>query len=553
MLKKINIKNFALIETLELSFHAGMTAITGETGSGKSILLDALGVVLGDKVEEEHIRANENEAEIIAEFDIHYMEFVHQWLEKNGFKKDNTCILKRILRRNKRSSTFIQNKAIAVTALQELGALLVDMHSQHAHQTLLRKDVQRQLLDEFGGYQESIYQVGRAYQTWQSIQQKLLKITQEQTEREKTQFWLEEEIKVFEKLALQEGEWELLQKEYQRLSHAEKLIQDGELILNNLYNKPENAYHLLQKSNDAINRIIEHDSSVQSSQELLQQAEILIQEAIDEVKTYVYRLELDPERLSYVEQRINSIQKLSYKHRVLPEELYDLYQNLIDKYNNLGKLDQDYEKLEQELEQAKKNYINQAQELTEHREQAAASFSQKITDTMQVLSLKGARLELVLLPQQEFSPYGLEKIEFLIQSNPGNPLKPLQKVASGGEISRISLAIYVISAQHSNIPTLVFDEVDTGIGGGTAEIVGQQLRLLGEKCQVFCVTHLAQVAAQSHQHLKISKQSFDNKTISQVEKLSSQERTQEIARMLGGIELTQQTLAHAEEMLSKAK
>jgi DNA repair protein RecN (Recombination protein N) len=556
MLTHIHIWNFAIVESLDIEFESGLTVLTGETGAGKSILLDALGLALGDRADTSVIRHGNDKAEISVSFSVKQAPQASAWLSQHEMESEDECIIRRSISRKGGSKAFINGIPSTIQQLKELGEMLVDLHGQHEHQSLLHKDVQRQLLDDYANHRDLQNEVAELYTRWQDLSRDYARLSQANTDRDSRLELLRYQVQELQALDLQPGETEKLEHELKRLSNANQLLNTAQSIVNNLEENEQHAVSsiLTQSSND-LSDLTRIDEKLAPIAELLNTSIIQVQETVSELRHYIDSLELDPERLSEVEQRITDIHNLSRKHRVEPEQLVELLPTLKQEQEDLEQADIKLGDLQKQIELAKSAYLKAAKKLSASRKKTAELLSGKITDTMQGLSLQGGQFkaELIELDEAQWSSRGAENIEFLVSANPGMPLKPLAKVASGGELSRISLAIQVILAQATRIPTLIFDEVDVGIGGSVAEIVGLQLRALGQHRQVICVTHLPQVAALGHHHYQVSKSTNQKTTVTEINPLDNTQRIDEIARMLGGIKITEQTLSHAREMIESAQ
>ena len=556
MLTHIHIWNFAIVESLDIEFESGLTVLTGETGAGKSILLDALGLALGDRADTSVIRHGSDKAEISVSFSVSEAPQASAWLAQHEMESEDECIIRRSISRKGASKAFINGIPSTIQQLRELGEMLVDLHGQHEHQSLLHRDIQRQLLDDYANHKTLLSQVAESYQNWQNLSRDFARLSQANTDRDSRLELLHYQVQELEALDLQAGETVQLEQELKRLSNANQLLTTAQSVINNLDDDEHRAVSsTLNQCTSDISDLTRIDEKLAPIAELLNTSIIQLQETVSELRHYVESLELDPERLSDVEQRITDIHNLSRKHRVEPEALVELFPNLKQEQEDLEQADVKLGDLQKQIATAKSVYLKAAKKLSASRAKTAAMLSEKITDAMQGLSLQGGQFKanLIELEEAQWSGNGAENIEFLVSANPGTPLKPLNKVASGGELSRISLAIQVITAQAARIPTLVFDEVDVGIGGRVAEIVGLQLRGLGQHRQVVCVTHLPQVAALGHHHYQVSKSTDQKTTITEINPLDNTQRIDEIARMLGGIKITEQTLSHAKEMIESAQ
>ena len=556
MLNHIHIWNFAIVEKLDLALDDGLTVLTGETGAGKSILLNALGLALGDRADSDVVRYGADKAEVSVCFDTRKNPAAEAWLETHELASANECIIRRTISNKGPSKAFINGKPAPVAMLRELGEMLVDLHGQHEHQSLLKRDSQAQLVDNFADNGSLLKQVAEAFKHWQSLRSEFARLSQAKSDRDSRLDLLRYQVQELEALGISAGETVSLEQEHKRLSNASHLLGTTERLLQQLSDSDDIAVStLLTRCQSDLQSLQGMDPSLKNISEMLDSAAIQIDEASSELRHYLSALELDPEQLIQLEQRLTDIHSLSRKHRVDQEALVNLLPELQAELNELQEADVRIEKIEADIKQAEQAYRKLAGKLTKQRQQAAQHLSKRITEAMQELSMGGGQFEVQLepLPDDAASANGLERIEFLVSANPGQPLKPLTKVASGGEISRISLAIQVCTTETALIPTLVFDEVDVGIGGRVAEIVGQRLRKLGGNRQVLCVTHLPQVAALGHNHLQVSKHTDGKLTITQIQPLQTEQRVDELARMLGGLEITEQTLSHAREMIERAQ
>jgi DNA repair protein RecN (Recombination protein N) len=554
MLESIQISNFAIIDSLNLEFDQGMTALTGETGAGKSILLDAIKLIAGDRADSDSVKANREKAEISVRFDLGDHLQARKWLQDNEMESDQECIIRRVVFANGRSKAFINGHNAPLSQLKSLSQLMVDIHGQHEHQSLQKPQVQQQLLDNYMGDHILTSHVQQKYGEWKQIKNRLAQLRMGSVERQQRIDLLNLYCQELTNLNLVDGEIENLQNEYTRLSHAGLLLENTSSLLGILYDNDENTVQsLLSFCEQTLSNQLIHDSALSTSHELIGNALIQIQEASKELRNYQDSIDLAPERLDWLNQRIASAQDLARKHRRPIGQLPELSRELTIELETLVNNEESEEELNLELDQKRNDYLNSASQLSMKRQETALSLSGQITQVMQQLSMEGGQFSILvdeLESETGFKASGINTISYLVSANPGQPLKSLSKVASGGELSRISLAIQVILCESSRIPTLIFDEVDSGVGGGIAEIIGKKLRWLGETRQVFCVTHLAQVASQAHHHFRVEKIKETNNTTTNVVDLSSEERLEEIARMLGGMTITEQTRAHASEMIA---
>ena len=552
MLTHLLINNFALVDQLELELKNGMTVISGETGAGKSIMLDALGLTLGDRADSDTVREGEERAEITATFDISEIPEAIEWLSQHDLDQDNECQIRRIVTREGRSRSYINGQPAPLNQLKELGQFLVDIHGQHEHQRLLHREYHRVLLDDFAQQRPVAEKVRQQFQRWQKLEQTLKKLTEDSAEKTARTQLLSYQLEELNQLALQDDELEALEQEQKLLENAGQLLQSGHQIMQIISEHDEqNCISLLNQSQQLLQQVSRHAPALFQVAEMLNNSQILVDEASHELRSYLDNVELSPERLNEVEERLTLIYDVARKHRVQPDQLMELRNTLQHEMDSLHQSDEALDQLHQDVTNARQEYLTLAKKLSQSRQTHATKLAKAVDIQLHSLGMTDARFSAQLTPldDSKWNANGLEEVEFLIAANRGQTARPLAKVASGGELSRISLAIQVITAQTSSTPTLVFDEVDVGIGGAIAEVVGRLLRELGERTQILCVTHQPQVASQGHQHLFVSKRSQKNKTQTQIDHLDQNARLQEVARMLGGIQLTDATLMHAKEML----
>ena len=548
MLRTLCIRDFVIVDLIELDFAGGFSVLTGETGAGKSILIDALSLALGGRGDASVVRDGAARADISADFAAP-PEAV-RWLADNAFANDEDSVLvRRVIDNAGRSKAFINGSAATATQLRDLGELLVDIHGQHAHQSLLKADAQRLLLDAQGGLQESVKAVSTAYKSWRTLRRQ-----REEFETNAKNVLLERErlewqVAELEKLAPKEGEWAEVSNEHTRLSHAAGLIDGAQQALNAISESDDRPLlSQLTALNLKLGKLVDIDESLKPALDLLEPARIQLQEAVYVLNDYLDRLELDPRRLQQIETRLGDLHATARKYHVAPEALPAEFESLSAQLRQMADAS-DLDALRAYEEKAKAAYLALAKKLSAARVKAAHTLSDAVTGAMQELSMAGGRFEVALVPA-EAAAYGLEQVEFLVAGHAGTTPKPLAKVASGGELARIALAISVIASSATATPTLIFDEVDSGIGGAVAEVVGRLLKRLGQARQVLCVTHLPQVASQANQHLQVSKSSADGRTVSRIDALDAKARVEEIARMLGGLEITATTRKHARELLA---
>ena len=551
MLRTLSIRDFVIVDSLELEFHSGFTVLTGETGAGKSILIDALALTLGERGDAAVVRAGCERADISAEFDIQPLPELAQWLRAAELEGDpGSILLRRVIDKSGRSRAFVNGRPATLGQLREAGEWLVDIHGQHAHQSLVKADAQRVLLDAHAGLAPLAAQVAEAYRHWQKLARVRTEYethaTQRNTEREQLQWQVQE----LEQLALQPDEWEAVQAEHTRLAHAASLIEGVQAALDTLSEADAACLPLLSGAGARLEALLGYDARLREALELIRSSEAQVQEAVYALRHYAERVELDPQRLAAVETRMEAIHGSARKFRLAPQELPGHLRQLQARLAEL-EIASNLEALVKQEQQARTHYFELAAKLSAGRKKAAAKLGKEVTLAMQQLAMAGGRFEVgINAYPPEGSAHGAEQIEFLVAANPGVEARALAKVASGGELSRISLAIQVITSKAALVPTLIFDEVDAGIGGGVAEIVGRQLRTLGRERQVLCVTHLPQVAAQADRQWSVSKFGVEGGVKTMVSVLDQKARIEEVARMLGGTEITATTRKHAAEMLS---
>lgn len=553
MLNSLHIRNFTIIDELEVELGYGMTALTGETGAGKSILLDALGLLLGDRADAGTVRHGTERADLSANFDISKLNAARDWLEEQSLNLDSECQLRRVIAREGRSKAYINGTSVPLQLLRDLGERLVDIHGQHEHQSLMKRDLQRQLLDRHGKHGDTLNKLAALHKDWKQVQEDIDSIVGTGNDRDSRLEFLRFQLQELDELAPQAGEAKVLHEELARLSHAEQLLETCASHTEALYDADRSAHGLLGQAVSDLAPLTGIDPSLKEASELFNNALIQLEEGVKLLRDYRDRVALDPQRQQEVEQRIDALHKIAGKHRIEPETLSDFHQRLAGELEQLEQADQRLDALEIRRQTLESDYKKAAGKLHRQRSKTAKQLSKQVGEAMQALGMQGGRLEIEVTenPSASLSPSGADHIEFKVSANPGQPPAPLAKVASGGELSRISLAIQVIASEASDIPTLIFDEVDSGVGGAVADTVGQQLRALGNHRQILCVTHLPQVASQAHQHLQVTKLTGEESTRTHIRSLNEEERIEEIARMLGGQKITQATLDHASEMLGQ--
>lgn len=548
MLRRLFIRDFVIVDKLELDFDTGFGALTGETGAGKSILIDALSLAMGERADAGVVRAGKEKAEVAAEFELDAASPLNAWLKDNDFEAEGSCLLRRVIDASGRSRAYINGAAATLTQLKEASDWLADIHGQHAHHSLLRADAQRQLLDAHAGLSALAKEVGEDFRAWQRLKEARENAQRDAEASVKERELLEWQVKELETLAFEPVGWGEDNQEHSRLSHAASLMEGADAAVEALDSGEVSATSAIDQVLSRLRDLVDVDAALKEPVELIEGARIQLGEAAHELARYRQRLELDPERLEALEGRIEAVTALARKHRVSPEELPGLLEGLSRRLEDL-RLTADPAALAEREAQAQAAYLAKGKKLSQGRAKAAAKLSQQVTEAMQQLAMAGGSFEIALVPVEGGAGYGLENIEFRVAANAGQGLRPLAKVASGGELSRIGLAIQVIASQAGDVPTLIFDEVDVGIGGGVAEIVGKLLKQLGSSRQVLCVTHLPQVASQAHWQWSIAKETRDQQTFSKVNTLDDTGRVEEIARMLGGVKITDTTRQHAREML----
>ena len=553
MLANLNITDLAVVKSLNLELAKGMSVLTGETGAGKSILLTALGLALGDRADSGYVRPDCKRAEINLEFDLEDVQQAKQWLQDNDLDDDNHhCLIRRIVSDDGRSKAYINNRPVTLQALQELSEKLVQIHGQHAHLTLLNTDEQRRLLDAFGKNQPLLDKVNDCYRAWHTANKELESLSKASIDQQQREEFLRYQIEELQQLDLQYYDYTALSEEHNKLANMENILTIGQRQVDSLYENDQlSVNQMLNHSINEITQMAHYVPELTAVCAMLSEAQIQTEEAALQLRRFVKTQEADPARMAVLENQLNIIQKLSRKHHVNPEALPELAEDLAQELDGLCHSGERIAALTVQTEELAMQYQKLALDLSTIRQQQAAKLQLQISAMIKELGMPQGEFLVDCKALDDSTPKfnGKDKIEFLVCANPGLPAKPLSKVASGGELSRISLAIQVTTSSDTETPTMIFDEVDSGIGGGIAEIVGQKLRSLGANRQVLCVTHLPQVAAQAHNHLYVEKNSQTDITSSTVRLLENEERVEEIARMLGGITITENTRAHAREML----
>ncbi|NLY35405.1 MAG: DNA repair protein RecN [Alcaligenaceae bacterium] len=545
MLHSLHIRDFVIVDQADLHFDQGFTVFSGETGAGKSILIDALALALGGRAETYSIREGADKTDISAVFDC--PDSLRDWLQEQEMD-DNELVLRRVVDRSGKSRAFINGVPANLAQLRTIGLHLVDIHGQHAHQSLLKNSAQRELLDAHADNTRLLQTLALQWKEWQNdlrqYRESQENAAQQNLERERLEWQLQE----IAKLQLGKNEWENVSTEHNRLAHASSLLEGASQTLGALDGEEQSLVSELNSATQRIAQLLKNDPALQGIYDALESARIACVEAASDLNSYLDKVDLDPQRLSELENRMRNIFDTAHKFRVEPEQLHHLQQELEANLAHFNKIS-NLEELEKSIAQRKAAYMETAQELSKARKKTASTLGKEVTQAMQTLAMQGGVFE-IHLQKAEPGPHGLEQVEFNVAGHAGTTPRPLAKVASGGELARISLALSVMANKAGRVPTLIFDEVDTGIGGAVAEVVGKLLRELGGRHQVLCVTHLPQVAACAQQHFQVQKNQKNKTTHSEIVLLDEQERINEVARMLGGVTITETTREHAREMLN---
>ena len=551
MLRSLQIRNFAIIDEIDITFKDDMTVLTGETGAGKSILIDALSLVLGERGSSNLIRNKEKRAEYTAEFEITNNKNALNWLVEKSLENENECILRRTISPDGKSRSFINGNTVNLQSLKSLGELLVDIHGQHFHQSLCKKNVQRDLLDHFGGLSDTKNEIKRIFNEWRTLSDQLTEMIENDKNKADRIDLLSFQSKELNELALSSGEYDSLNSEFKKINNIEKINRGINSLIDCLQsNEITNVEQMLSDSIKNIDTLATFDNSLEETKNLLSEAEINVSEAIGNLSRYGESIDYDNQKSREIEERINSIISLSRKHRADPDELIDIKIQIEKELDALNHSQTSIEEIQKNMNELRKEYDDLSIKLTRMRVESGKKLSGLVADSMNELGMTGGIFKVEIIPSRNISQHGNDDITFQISANPGQKPQPISNVASGGELSRMSLAIQVITSNGTNIPTMIFDEVDSGIGGAIAEVVGKKLKDLSQNKQVLCVTHLAQVASKGSSHIRINKLTDNKKTKIFASKLNSDERVEEIARMIGGIELTEKTREYAKEMLS---
>ncbi|WP_285163149.1 DNA repair protein RecN [Shewanella goraebulensis] len=551
MLCQLSINNFAIVRFLELDFKAGMTSITGETGAGKSIAIDALGLCLGNRADANTVRPGANKAEVSARFTLDDVPFAKRWLEVNDLDVEDECILRRTISADGRSRAYINGNPVPLSQLKALGQLFVGIHGQHAHHAMLKSEHQLTLLDSYANHKLLLDTVSKSYQRCKNIENELKQLQQNQQERIARKQLVQYQVEELDEFALLPGEFEQIEQEHKRLANGTDLIDSCQNTLQLLSEDDEhNVESLLNRAVGFADNLQSFDPALKNIAEMLNEALIQVQESSSEVQDYLSRIELDPEHFAFLEQRISKAMQLARKHHVQTENLAAHHQQLKAELTELSNDASRLDEIQLQVDDSKQAYIQNAQKLSQSRLRYAKELNKLVTQSIHELNMpKGKFCITVNFNPEIQSLTGSDQIEFQVTTNPGQPLQPIAKVASGGELSRIGLGIQVITAKKVSTPTLIFDEVDVGISGPTAAVVGRMLRSLGESTQVICVTHLPQVAGNGHQHMLVNKFTKSGGTETQMKPLDKEQRISELARLLAGDVITENTLANARELL----
>lgn len=552
MLSTLSIRNFAIVKSLDIDFSKGMTAITGETGAGKSIAVDALGLCLGDRAEVGLVRTGADKAEVSAAFEVSDLPQAQAWLQQQELNDQHECLIRRVISSEGRSKAFINGTPVPLQQLRSLGQFLLSIHGQHGHQQILKSDTQRELLDSYAEHPALLDDVAQRFKRLQERQRHYQQLQSMQQQRADRRQLLTYQVQELDEFSLTEGEFTQLEIEHKKLSHSQTLLEQTQLSFHQLFEAEEfNALSAVQNSLERLIELQEHDQALKPIVELLNEASIQIEEAAQELRAYTEQLEIDPMKMQNVEARYSQALELARKHQIQPEALHDCHQQLSAEYAELARDDQQLESIKTELVEIEKHYYQAAKKLNASRQKSAKTFASQVQQQIHQMNMAEALFEIEVLHGECATPHktGLDTIHFKIVTNKGQIMDNLEKVVSGGELSRIGLAIQVISSGNNQVASMIFDEVDTGISGPTASVVGHLLRKLGESTQVICVTHLPQVAARAHNQMFVTKFSDKHTTETHMICLQESERIEELARLLAGDKLTDSAIANARELL----
>jgi DNA repair protein RecN (Recombination protein N) len=556
MLTNLSVRHLAVVDDIELEFNQGMTSLTGETGAGKSILVDAMSLVLGDRADSNMIRQNHDRAEIEASFTTDNNLVLKKWLEDQELDDEGHCHLRRTISRDGRSQGYINARKVPLSLLRAVSERTIDIHGQHAHQSLIRPETQRTLLDIVAKTKPDLTDLAESYKRYQSLQQALIEVQKKAADQQARYELLKYQVDELDSYDLSNESIATLLKEQQQLAHASQLIHAVEVGIAQLFEQEQGpAYDLISNTLSRIEKMQEIEPKFCNIVETLTSTMVQLDECSTELRNYLENAELDPTRLDDIESKLSALHNLARKHHIEIEQLPQHYQMLSEELTLLSTLDTQTENLYLEVQEQEQACRKLCDKISSARTKAAAPLAKQISATIKKLAISAGRVEFVVTPmtQNKFNETGSDMIQMLVSTNPGQQAGELGKVASGGELARISLAIQVVTAGTRSVPTLVFDEVDVGIGGSVAEVVGHHLRQLGLTQQVICITHLPQVAAQAHHQLQVNKKQLKNSTHIELLVLDKAQRIEEISRMLGGVTLTDKTRSHAQEMLEQVK
>lgn len=546
MLRGLHIRDFVIVTEADISFDAGFTVFSGETGAGKSILIDALALTLGERADSSVLREGASRAEISAVFET--PESLTPWLTEHDLHPDHELVLRRVIDAQGRSRAYVNGSVVTITQLREIGEQLIDIHGQHAHQSLLRADNQRELLDAHGNLHSLRQTTALAFKAWRAVEKQLALSEQDASSLAQARERLEWQTSELARLSLGATEWADISAEHTRLANGQSLLDGAAQTLASLDEAEASVQQQLGAAVQRIGQLLRHDSQLKTVYDALDSARIAVSEAVSDLNDYVSRAELDPARLAVLDNRLRAIFELARKFKTEPDDLYTLEQTLKTELAAL-QTSSDIQALRAQVVARQADYEAAAKTLSAARTKAATDLGKQVSKAMQTLAMEGGQFSIAMYACPAAS-HGQDQVEFLVAGHAGSTPRPLAKVASGGELARISLALSVIASRAARVPTLIFDEVDSGIGGAVAEVVGNLLRELGARHQVLCVTHLPQVAARGQHHFQVSKQNVKGKTQSNIALLHPPERIEEVARMLGGIKITSTTREHAKELLA---
>lgn len=553
MLLQLTIQNFAIVRHLDIDWQQGMTTITGETGAGKSIAIDALGLCLGDRATTNVVRPNAKKADLAATFDVKKNKLARKWLSQQELDHDHECILRRVISAEGRSKAYINGSQVPLVQLKEIGQLLINIHGQHDHQLIVKPNEQRRILDDYAGHQHLLDSVKHYYHQWRTQIAELEQLQESKQQREAKKQLLQYQVNELNEFSIQPDEFQSLESDFKRQSHAQHILGETLITVQTLSENDQfNILEQLQRAHDSISALAEFDHQLGNIATLLNDGLIQIEEASNDLKHYHDRLELDPEAFSHIEERYSQAVQLAKKHQVAPEKLFEFHAELSQELAGISGDETRLSALAELIEQTKQSYLEACHTLSLSRQEAGQKIGKLISKSMQELNMPHGQFEVSVAANTEASPssHGFDTICFMVSINPGQAAEAMHKVASGGELSRISLAMQVILAAKVISPTLIFDEVDVGISGPTASMVGAKLQALAKSTQVICVTHLPQVACKGHHQLFVAKLTDGEHTETKVTELSSKARVKEIARLLAGDKVTQNSLANAQELLA---